>query len=129
MWMNIIRSHSPQKKRLLKAPMLTNLPNSHTRPNILASKSLGFAINDLHRSIRQLKAKSSSKHEKMSNKLSKMIPILHYGFILQTLNRSRLKNAYQDHRKLYRKTILLPKEKLHSSLSIGSHPSLFFLIG
>ena len=82
----------------------------HSRLAELPSKSLRFTINNLHRSIRQLKAKSSSGHEKMSNKLIKSIPISHYSFILQTFNRFLLANSYPDHWKLS-KMILLPKEK------------------
>ena len=82
----------------------------HSRLAELPSQSLRFTIADLHRSIRQLKAKSSSGHEKVSNKLIKSIPISHYSFILQTFNRLLLSNSYPDHRKLS-KMILLPKEK------------------
>jgi hypothetical protein len=52
----------------------------------LPSKPFLFSINDLHRSIRRLKTKTSSGREKVSNKLLKSIPISHYGFILQTFN-------------------------------------------
>lgn len=76
----------------------------------LPSKPFCFTINDLHRSIRQLKAKSSSGHEEVSNKLIKSIPLSHYSFILQTFNRLLLNNTYPNHWKLS-KMILLPKEK------------------
>ena len=76
----------------------------------LPSKPFLFTINDLHHSIRQLKAKSSSGHEKVSNKLIKSIPISHYSFVLQTFNCLLSKKSYPEHWKLS-KMILLPKEK------------------
>ena len=76
----------------------------------LPSKPFVFSINDLHRSIRRLKTKTSSGHEKVSNKLLKSIPISHYGFILQTFNALLIENTYPQHWKLS-KMILLPKEK------------------
>ena len=76
----------------------------------LPSKQLVFSINDLHRSIHRLKTKTSSGHEKVSNKLLKSIPISHYGFILQTFNALLVENTYPHHRKLS-KMILPPKEK------------------
>ena len=75
----------------------------------LPSKPFLFSINDLHRSIRRLKTKTSSGHEKVSNKLLKAIPISHYGFLLQTFNALLIKNTYPQHWKLS-KMILLPKE-------------------
>ena len=76
----------------------------------LPSKPFVFSINDLHRSIHRLKTKTSSGHEKVSNKLLKSIPISHYGFILQTFNALLIENTYPQHWKLS-KIILLPKEK------------------
>ena len=75
----------------------------------LPSKPFLFTINDLHRSIRRLKTKTSSGHEKVSNKLLKAIPISHYGFLLQTFNALLIENTYPQHWKLS-KMILLPKE-------------------
>jgi hypothetical protein len=43
----------------------------------LPSKAFLFNINDLHRSIRRLKTKISSGHEKVSNKQLKSIPVSH----------------------------------------------------
>lgn len=88
----------------------------HSRLTELPSKSFRFTINDLHRSIRHLKVKSSSGHEKVSNKLIKSIPLSHYGFLLQIFNRLLLHHSYPDHWKLS-KMILLPKEK-NPSLSV-----------
>ncbi len=76
----------------------------------LPSKPFLFKINDLARSIRGLKAKTSSGHEKVSNKLLKSIPTSHYGFILQTFNKLLVENEYPQHWKLS-KMVLLPKEK------------------
>ena len=76
----------------------------------LPSKPFVFSINDLHRSIRRLKTKTSSGHEKVSNKLLKSIPISHYGFILQTFNALLIEKTYPQHWKLS-KMILLPKER------------------
>ena len=42
----------------------------------------------------RLKTKTSSGHEKVSNKLLKSIPISHYGFILQTFNELLIENTY-----------------------------------
>ena len=75
----------------------------------LPSKPFLFTINDLHRSIRRLKTKTSSGHEKVSKKLLKPIPISHYGFLLQTFNALLIGNTYPQHWKLA-KMILLPKE-------------------
>ena len=76
----------------------------------LPSKPSVFSINDLHRSIRRLKTKTSSGHGKVSNKLLKSIPASHYGFSLQTFNELLIENTYPEHWKLS-KMILLPKEK------------------
>ena len=75
----------------------------------LPSKPFLFSINDLHRSIRRLKTKTSNGHEKVSNKLLKSIPVSHYGFILQTFNALLIEKTYPQHWKLS-KMILLPKE-------------------
>jgi hypothetical protein len=63
----------------------------------LPSKPFMFSINDLHRSIRRLKTKTSSGHEKVSNKLLKSISISHYGFILQTFNALLIEKTYPQH--------------------------------
>ncbi|CAF2924307.1 unnamed protein product [Rotaria sp. Silwood2] len=76
----------------------------------LPSKPFLFCIGDLIQSIRRLKTKTSSGHEKVSNKLLKSIPISHYGFILQIFNQLLIHNEYPQHWKLS-KMILLPKDK------------------
>ena len=76
----------------------------------LPSKPCLFSINDLHRSIRRLKTKTSSGHEKVPNKLLKWIPISHYGFILRTFTELLTENSYLEHWKLS-EMILLPQEK------------------
>ena len=80
----------------------------HSRLAESPSKSLRFAINDLHRSIRPLPASSSGGHEKVVNKLIRSIPISHYTFILPIVNLLLLRNSYPDHWK-WSKMILLPK--------------------
>ena len=89
----------------------------------LPSQPFVFKITDLHRSIHRLKTKTSSGHEKVSNKLLKSIPICRYGFLLQIFNDLLVKNTYPEHWKLS-KMILLPKEKssiisLHQTRSIS----------
>ena len=69
-----------------------------------------FKTADLQRSIHRLKTKTSSGHEKVSNKLLKSIPLSHYGFLLQTFNDLLIRNIYPEHWKLS-KMILFPKEK------------------
>jgi hypothetical protein len=76
----------------------------------LPSKPFSFQITDFVRSIQRLKTKTSSGHEKVSNKLLKTIPDSHYCFILQIFNRLLFGNTYPQHWKLT-KMILLPKEK------------------
>ena len=83
----------------------------------LPSQPILFKIADLHRSIHRLKTKTSSGHEKVSNKLLKSIPLSHYGFLLQTFNDLLIRNTYPQHWKLS-KMILLPKEK-SSIISLG----------
>ena len=83
----------------------------------LPSQPFLFKIADLHRSIHRLKTKTSSGHEKVSNKLLKSIPLSHYGFLLQTFNDLLIRNTYPEHWKLS-KMILLPKEK-SSIISLG----------
>ena len=80
-----------------------------------------FSINDLHRSIRRLKTKTSSGHEKVSNKLLKSILVSHYGFILQTFNELLIENTYPEHWKLSKVT-LPPKENLRTMLPRLSSP-------
>ena len=87
----------------------------------LPSKPFLFSINDLHRSIQRLKTKTSSGHEKVSNKLLKSILVSHYGFILQTFNELLIENTYPEHWKLS-KMILLPKENLRTMLPRLSSP-------
>ena len=94
----------------------------------LPSKPFIFSINDLHRSIRRLKTKTSSGHEKVSNKLLKSIPVSHYDFILQIFNALLIENTYPEHWKLS-KMILLPKEKsailhVHQTRPISLLPCL-----
>ena len=67
------------------------------------------------------KTKTSSGHEKVSNKLLKSIPISHYGFILRTLNGLLIENTYPQHWKLS-KMILQPKENLEMMLPCRSWP-------
>ena len=62
----------------------------------LSSQPFLFKITDLHRSIHRLKTKTSSGHEKVSNKLLKSIPICHYGFLLQIFNDLLVKNTYLE---------------------------------
>ena len=76
----------------------------------LPSSPFLFAVGDLHRSFRRLKTKTSSGHEKVSNKLLKSIPISHYCFLLDSFNRFLLANTFPQHWKLS-KMILLPKQK------------------
>ena len=76
----------------------------------LPSKPFLFTLKNLHRPIRRLKTKTSSGHEKVSNKLLKSIPISDYGFILKTFNALLIENTYPEHWKLS-KMILLQKEK------------------
>ena len=76
----------------------------------LPSQPFLFKIADLHRSIHRLKTKTSSGHEKVSNKLLKSIPLSHCGFLLRTFNDLLIRNAYPEHWKLS-KLILLPKDK------------------
>ena len=76
----------------------------------LPSKPFLFKINDLTKAFRRLKIKTSSGHDKVSNKLLKSIPISHHGFLLQIFNRLLIENKYPQHWKLS-KMILLPKDK------------------
>ena len=76
----------------------------------LPSKPFLFKISDLLIAIRRLKTKTSSGHEKVSNKLLKSIPMSHYCFLLQIFNKLLVRNEYPQRWKLS-KMILLPKEK------------------
>jgi hypothetical protein len=94
----------------------------------LPSQPFLFKITDLHRSIHRLKTKTSSGHEKVSNKLLKSIPLSDYGFLLRKFNDLLIRNTYPEHWKLS-KMILLPKEKssiisLHQTRPISLSPCL-----
>ena len=97
----------------------------HSRLTELPSNPFRFTINDLYRSIHQLKEKSSNGHKRVSNKLIKSIPLSHYSFILQTFNCLLMKNSYPDHWKLF-KMILLLKEK-KTFLSVDQTRTIFLL--
>ena len=75
----------------------------------LPSKPFRFQIGDLHRSFCRLKTKTSTGHEKVSNKLLKSIPASHYCFLLETFNQLLTHNTFPQHWKLS-KMILLPKK-------------------
>jgi hypothetical protein len=95
-----LQSREVNEFKALISEKLTELP----------SQPFVFLINDFIHSIRRLKTKTSSGHEKVSNKLLKSIPVSHYCFILQIFNQLLIDNTYPQHWKLS-KMILLPKDK------------------
>jgi len=95
---------------LQNADVLKFSSNLSQRLLELPSQPFLFKINDLSLAIRRLKTKTSSGHEKVSNKLLKSIPMSHYCFLLQIFNQLLVRNEYPQHWKLS-KMILLPKEK------------------
>ena len=93
------------------------IASKHQEVAELPSKPFVFSVNNLHRSIRRLKTKTSSGHEKVSNKLLRSIPVSHYAFIHQTFNALLIESTYSQHGKLS-KMVLLPKEET-SILSVN----------
>ncbi|CAF1016354.1 unnamed protein product [Didymodactylos carnosus] len=90
--------------------ILTFYQNLHQKVDDLPSKPFLFQMLGLVQSIQTLKSKTSAGHEKVSDKLIKLLARSHCSFILITLNSLLVKNESFNHWKKG-EMILLPKDK------------------